>query len=249
MKLFDVLGIRIPAPFLEHEEAGRFLPITNVKNGSDAQKVIGDISALLHLRDRDALGAVQYCISELIRNVLEHAGAPEGAFVCAHNYQNDSPKYPKRVSIAVADCGQGIRSHLVGNYPEVADDDIKAMRLAMQPGITGARSAGYGGAPDNAGAGLFITRCIAKGTGGYFFAMSGAAGYRLRRANDEEAAELSADPFMDRHDLWGLKNPWEGTVVAVEVCVEKIVDFQQYFRWIRKKIPPRLTCRSRPRFI
>ena len=34
----------------------------------------------------DGLAAVQYCVSELIRNVLEHSGSPDGAFVCAHRY-------------------------------------------------------------------------------------------------------------------------------------------------------------------
>ncbi len=33
----------------EHEETGRFLPLTQVKTREDLTKVIADVSALLHL--------------------------------------------------------------------------------------------------------------------------------------------------------------------------------------------------------
>lgn len=106
MKLFHYLGVDHPSNFVEHEEAGRFLPITQVRRSQDVSPVIANISALLHLQgDPDTLSAVQYCVSELLRNVLEHPQSPEGAFVCAHRF---SQREPHRVTIAVADCGQGI---------------------------------------------------------------------------------------------------------------------------------------------
>lgn len=91
-----------------------------------------------------------------------------------------------------------------------------ALGLAMRPGVTGAKSGVYG-VPDNAGAGLFITRCIAKGTGGYFLLSSGRAAYRLRRSrDDDEMIRLSIDAYDDpRHDDWLFPYPWEGTVVSV----------------------------------
>lgn len=128
-------------------------------------------------------------------------------------------------------------------------DDSVALGLAMRPGITGAR-AGLYGAPDNAGAGLFITRCMAKGTGGYFFLLSGEAAYRLRRGRDEEELTvLYSDPFAEpRHDLWRFGWHWPGTAVSVEIRTEKIGEYEGFFQWIFRQIPRRETRRERIRF-
>src|SRR5262249_11471985 len=160
--LFQHLGVDYEPGIVEHEEAGRFLPVTQVRNHAQLSAVIGDISALLHLdSEPDGLAAVQYSVSELIRNVLEHSGSPYGAYVCAHRY---TKKKPHRVTVAVADCGQGVAQHLGRAHAEALGDDAVALGLAMRPGVTGAIPGVYG-TTDNAGAGLFITRSIAKGTG------------------------------------------------------------------------------------
>lgn len=230
MKLFDYLpGVSYDPPRIEHEEAGRFMPIKQVQNASQAKEVIADISALLHLADNpEGLAAVQYCISELMRNVLEHSNSPEGAYVCAHNFSNT--KTPR----VVADCRTGVARHLGRTHPEALESDAKALQLALEPGITGA-VAGVYGAPDNAGAGLFITRSIAKGTGGYFLICSGSAAYRLRRAGVQAQTTLFADAFQEEHhDLWPLRHRWQRTVVALEIRTDRVLDFDAYFGWIRK---------------
>jgi anti-sigma regulatory factor (Ser/Thr protein kinase) len=237
MHLFDHLGISYTPNRTEREEAGRFLPITQVRNGTEIRGVIGDISALLHLQDNpESLAAVQYTISELLRNVIEHSGSADGAFVCAHNFATAKTS---RVTIAVADCGIGIREHLGYEHPAALENDATAITLAMQPGVTGARRGLYG-TPDNAGAGLFITRSIAKGSGGYFLVLSGNACYRLRRARGpEEQLDLPLDPVADRHDLWVFNHSWNGTVVSMEIRTDQIEDFSQYFAWIRRLVPSR----------
>jgi len=237
MRLFQNLGIEYDPGLQEHEEAGRFLPITQIQNHTQLTSAIADISALLHLQNEpDALAAVQYCVSELIRNVLEHSGSPEGAFICAHRYTGKT----QRVTIAVADCGAGIPAHLGRVYPDVSANALLALTLAMRPGITGAIKGVYG-TTENAGAGLFITRSIAKGTGGYFLILSSDAVYRLRRARtDEEQMQLYLDGFDEpRHDEWILRSPWTGTVVAVEIRTDRIQDFEGFFLWIRKQMPRR----------
>ena len=248
MRLFEHLGIGYRArPVTAHEEAGRFLPVTQVARREDVPAVIGNISALLHLDgEPESLSAVQYCVSELLRNVLEHSGSSDGAFVAAHRY---TKKGPHRVTIAVADCGRGIASHLGQVHPEALTDDRIALGLAMRPGITGAQAGMYG-VPDNAGAGLFITRCTAKGTGGYFFLRSGRACYRLRRSrDDDEMVRLYIDAYDDpRHDEWSSVSSWQGTVVSVEIRTEKIADYDGFFRWIFDQIPRRETRRGRIRF-
>lgn len=225
---------------------GGLSPLTRVSTSNDVRRVIGDVSALLHLHDDpETLSAVQYCVSELLRNVLEHSGSPDGAFVCAHRYTTSEPH---RVTIAVADCGQGIASHLGRVYPAAVSSDEAALGLAMRPGITGALVGQYG-TPDNAGAGLFITRSIAKGSGGYFFLLSGHSAYRLRRANEIGMADLYLDAYDEpRHDRYDFPSPWLGTVVSVEIRTEKIGHYDSFFRWIFDRIPRRGTARGRIRF-
>jgi anti-sigma regulatory factor (Ser/Thr protein kinase) len=245
MGLFEHLGVDYNPQRQEHEEAGRFLPLTNVRTNDDARAVIADVSALLHLdRDPESLAAARHCISELLRNVLEHSASPDGAFVCAHNY---SERDPRRVSLAVADCGVGIAEHLANVYPELRGKDERALVHSMLPGVTGAVRGPYG-TSENAGAGLFITRSIAKGTGGYFLALSGGACYRLRRATQTDQAMLFPDPLLDRHDLWSIVPGWQGTVVAIEINTERINDIDGYFQWIRDNLPRRTGARDRIRF-
>lgn len=247
MRLFQHLGIDYDPGITEREEAGRFLPLTQVRTRTDVTGVIANVSAMLHLeQDPESLAAVQYSVSELLRNVLEHSNSQEGAFVSAHRF---TQKVPHRVTLAVADCGQGIASHLRHKYPEVTSDDTSAIGLAMQPGITGALPGLYG-TSENAGAGLFITRCIAKGTGGYFLLASGNAGYRLRRSErQDQMLKLYADPYAeDRHDRWRFHSPWLGTVVSVEIRTEAIADYQGFFQWIFRQIPSRATITRRINF-
>lgn len=247
MKLFECMKIEDVPAVGTHEEAGRFLPVTQVRNRDQLAGVIGDISALLHMENEpDGLAAVQYCVSELIRNVLEHSGSPDGAFVCAHRYTTTRPN---RVTIAVADCGQGVARHLSQTRPEALSDDAIALGLAMQPGVTGAIPGMYG-TTDNAGAGLFITRSIAKGTGGYFFFYSGRAAYRLRRTNNpSNQIVLFLDAISEpRRDLWRFASPWLGTVVLVEIRTDRIEDFQGFFGWIRKQMPARYGHERKIRF-
>jgi anti-sigma regulatory factor (Ser/Thr protein kinase) len=247
MRLFQHLEIEFDPGLIEREEAGGFLPLTQVRSRTDVTAVIANISAMLHLeQDPESLAAVQYSISELLRNVLEHSASEDGAFVSAHRYTQTDPH---RVTIAVADCGRGITSHLSQRFPEIETDDTAALGLAMQPGITGAMPGMYG-TSENAGAGLFITRCIAKGTGGYFLLSSGNAAYRLRRAlSDDHMIELCLDPYDDsRHDRWTLPSSWIGTIASVEICTERIADYQGFFQWIFKQIPSRKAITERINF-
>jgi hypothetical protein len=107
----------------------------------------------------------------------------------------------------------------------------------------------YGSATDNAGAGLFITRAIAKATGGYFVLMSGDSVFRLRRSIKKSERLLFRDAFDDpRHDVWKLSTPWVGTVAAVEVATEQIPDFHKFFQWIRQQLPAKKTAVGKIKF-
>jgi len=239
MQLFKHLGVPFVADVQEHEPSGRFMPLTQVSTSQELNAVIGDISALLHLeKEPDGLAAVRYCVSELVRNVREHSGSKEGAFVCAQRYVDADPK---RVSIAVADCGGGIADHLGYIYPDAKDDHREALRLAMTLGITGAQPGVYG-TTDNAGAGLFITRAIAKATGGYFVLASGNAAFRIRREKQRPKRLIFHDAYLDpKHDEWTLPHGWQGTIAAVEIATEEIPDFHAFFEWVATQLPVKTT--------
>ncbi|MEP7336719.1 MAG: hypothetical protein ABI977_03060, partial [Acidobacteriota bacterium] len=125
MGLFNYLPMEYRPSRSEYEEAGRFMPIKQVKTNADLIDATANISTLLHLSNSpDDLAAVRYCISELIRNVLEHSGSPQGAFVCAQNYPKGKPP---RVAIGIADCGIGVSAHL-RNEIEITVPDCERTR-------------------------------------------------------------------------------------------------------------------------
>lgn len=245
MGLFHQLGVDLGTGFSEPRPGS--LPLAQVRTKADVAGVLERASKLLGLDDDpESLAAVRYCTSELIRNVLEHSGSPDGAFVCARRY---TKRPPHRVTLAVVDCGRGIGEHLGRVHPEAAEDDLVALGLAMRPGVTGAVVGMYG-APDNAGAGLFITRSIAKGTGGYFLLVSRHGAYRMRRTQtDESQMTLLLDAFdEERFDRWRLACEWPGTAVSLEVRTDRIGDYDGFFEWIFRRVPTREGRERRIRF-
>jgi anti-sigma regulatory factor (Ser/Thr protein kinase) len=146
MKLFDHLGIDPKKQIVEHQESGRFIPLTQIRNTADLKNAIANLVPLLHAPPEVA-DPIRYVFSEMVRNALEHSQSPVGAFVCAQYYQES-----KRISIGIADAGIGVfasisRSHAANNTQE-------AISLALQPGITGTTSR-IGGNEFNAGADYF----------------------------------------------------------------------------------------------
>src|SRR5260370_39309182 len=77
MKLFEHLGIQPPREIIEHEEAGRFIPLTQIKSSTELTRFLTDIVPLLHT-SQTAADAIRYVFSELGRNVLEHADTQTG---------------------------------------------------------------------------------------------------------------------------------------------------------------------------
>lgn len=222
------------------------LPFAQVRTRPESMAILETASAQVNLQDdQESLAAVRFCLTELTRNVLEHANSPDGAFVVTRRTGDEELQ---RVTIAVADCGQGIPAHIARAHPDFADD-LTALGMAMRPGVTGAQAGPYG-TPDNAGAGLYITRSIAKASGGSFFLASGRAAYRVRRARSEDdMMELFIDPFDDpQADYWTADHPWIGTVAAVEIRMDTIAHYENLVEWVLKQVPSRKARHRRIRF-
>jgi hypothetical protein len=207
MHVFEHLRIPYPSDIKEREEAGRFIPVTKVMGDEELKHFIGSLMPILHLDETSAM-AVSYCVSELVRNVLEHAGSA-GAYVCAQRYQGS------RVCVGVADRGRGILNSLRNNYPDMRTYR-EAIPFCLRPGVTGSKSF------ENAGAGLFFTKSLAKLSNSYFSIYSGDTCYRMLKNQD---LGLFPDPLADRHNLWTGLQSWPGTVVAVDLNTEELKQF------------------------
>ncbi len=244
MGLFHFLGIKSGIRVTEHEPAGRFVPLTQIRTSSELTQFIGEVTPLLHL---DPLHAepLRYIMSELIRNVLEHAQSPQGAFVCAQYYKKSNI-----VRIGIADAGIGIfRSIIQSHHPQ---NDLEAICLALTPGITGT-TAREGGTEANAGAGLFFIKSIAVANNDFFVLYSGHALYKLLKRKGERI-RLHADPLLDRHSKRDNLPVWHGTAVGIDLSLDAKQEFSFLLKMFRetwsKAIRERKNARyKKPQFI
>jgi len=224
MGLFDVLQINPGITVTEHEEAGRFIPLTNVRDNKGLSEFIVNMIPLLHASPDEA-EPIKYVISELVRNALEHAVSPVGAFVCAQYF-----KKTERLAIGVADSGIGILGSMSRSHP--VKSSMEAITLALKPGITGTTSR-FGGTEYNAGAGLFFTKAIACASRNFFVAYSGDALFKLRRTPSGQTPVIHADPNDDIATRVEGLPPWQGTVVGIDIGIEAHKTFDDLLREIR----------------
>jgi len=242
LHLFDYLGCEGP-PVTEHDETGRFLPVTKIQAQPQLDDFAINLVPLLHVESAEMVNAVRYCFQELGRNVLEHSGGA-AAYACAQYYPGSN-----KVSIAVADCGEGLYESLRWNHAEL-DTDESAALLALRPGVSGSAATQFGGR-ENAGAGLFFTKTIAKVSGERFFIYSGRGGYLLFQHRDAtQPALILEDAAQDRHKLLA-GSQWPGTIVSLEIGVSPEYSFSEVLRTIRNRyhdFTPGSRTRKRIRF-
>jgi len=241
MGLYNI--INTPSPFTYHkkEEAGRFVPITQLKTADDQSRFIADMVPLLHLSEENTT-IVKYIIGELVRNVLEHARAPHGAIVAAQYYRKTN-----RVSIGICDTGIGIwKSMREYWHPRT---NMEALHLALTPGITGTTQK-EGGTSENAGAGLFFIKSIAKITRNYFTIYSGKAEYTLlkHRSDIKGMPRLFADPALDQHRETGEVSDFHGTLVAVDISLHETTEFKKLLASIGKVYDEAIRDRKKAKY-
>lgn len=250
MGLFHLIGKPSPYSGIEkHESSGRFVPLTQVKTQKDQSKFVSDIVPLLHLQDKpEQADTVRYTIGELLRNVLEHADASNGAIVAAQ-YSLKS----NTIRIGICDTGIGVRASLQSMWPARAATDLDALKWALVPGVSGT-TMNISGNDINGGAGLFITKSISMLTRNYFVIYSGTGVYRLlQRRPDVKTIRLNGDPSLDRHRETNDAPFLSGTLVGIDISLDKIGEFSKLLADIRdvywSAIKERKKSRyKRPRF-
>lgn len=236
MGLFNILKVNMEKEVNKHEPSGRFIPIKKISNNNELRAFMTDVIPLLHAPEH--ADAVKYCLSEMIRNVLEHAGGSP-AFACAQYYPSS-----QTVSIGVVDCGIGISESLSASFPE--KNEKERVLLSLMPGISGVTTSMYSGS-DNAGAGLYFTKSIARSTGEYFALVTGEVGYRLRKGKMNESVVLNANPSDDRHDLYDGLPAWKGTIVAIEIGTKDHLPFYEIMNDIRVSYSGEINKTKRPK--
>jgi anti-sigma regulatory factor (Ser/Thr protein kinase) len=244
MGLFKFLRIAPGSTIQEHEPAGRFIPLTQVRTSKELTSFITEMIPLLHLEPEQAK-TLGYIVSELARNVIEHAEAENGAILCAQYYKKSNS-----IRIGIADTGVGIRETISRSH--AAATDLDAIRLALTPGITGTTSK-EGGTEQNAGAGLFFIKSIANVNRDFFIAYSGSGFYKLLKKKTVRKLRLHADPFDDRHSIRADMPNWKGTVVGIDITLDQTEEFSLLLDAIRETYSSAVRARVRggrkgPRF-
>ena len=239
MGLFKILNLPSDMSFVEHEPAGRFIPVTQIKTSNELTKFIAEKIPLLHLEPEQAQ-TIGYVVSELVRNVIEHAGAKNGALLCAQYYKKSNS-----IRIGIADTGVGIKATINQSYS--AENDLEAIKLALWPGITGTTRK-EGGTEQNAGAGLFFIKSIATVNRDFFVIYSGNGFYKLLKNPPTKRLHLHADPFEDRHSKDNELPFWQGTIVGVDITLDQTENFSLLLDAIRKTYSTAVRERKKARY-
>lgn len=238
MKLFDFLGVPSGMTVQEHEPAGRFVPLTQIKDSDSLSKFITEMTPLLHLEPKHA-EPIRYIMSELIRNVLEHSLSKNGAIVCAQYYKKSNI-----VRIGIADTGVGIWQSINQSYKP--KNDFEAICLALTPGVTGTTRK-LGGTERNAGAGLFFIKSIASVNSDFFVIYSGTAMYKLLKRKGKRIG-LSIDPLRDNHSKKEHLPKWQGTLVGIDLSLDTTQEFSLLLKLLSETLKEAIKERKEARY-
>lgn len=216
MGLFRALGYSNPLSIEEHEESGRFIPLRKIRTSDDLDKLIKEIDPILHTT-RENSRVIKHVFSELLRNVLEHSKCPLGGNVCA-TYNGKS----KKISIGISDAGIGIFESIRQHHNVI--NHKAAIISALTPGISGTTSR-LGGTEENAGAGLFFTKCIAQSTRNHFLLYSGNSYFKLKTTPTHKTINFNADPTQDLANIKDGLLPFTGTLLGIDIFIEDTAAF------------------------
>ena len=231
-----VRGVAQAAP----GEAGRTAKLRRVTAFAEIEAAASEVSALLvrSEEDRDTRLTMKYVIVELLRNVIQHSNDRLGGVVAAQRMDNMDGQ---SLQVAVADTGVGIFDAMIEKHSKLRDNR-EALEKALWPRISGTFVEGLSGSQQNAGLGLFFISEMAKLTGG-----------RLLLASRDAALVLTADPEAgDNHDMRFLKPDglgYPGTLVAFELPVESVGNYDDLIETIQKRARERTPRRAQHHWI
>jgi len=236
MGLYNFLGIPSPHNIEEHDPAGRFIPLTQITSSTELSNFLNDMVPMLHIPPVQAR-SIRYIMSELIRNVLEHAFTTTGAMVAAQYY-----KKTNTIRIGIVDTGIGIKSSMAPTYNP--KDDLTAIKYALMPGVTGT-TLKEGGTDYNAGAGLFFIKSIAAINEDPFLIYSGNSMFKLLK---NKRKKLNWDPSTDNHSEKENLPTWNGTVVGIDINLNSTAAFTSLLKLIQDTYTEAVRERKKERY-
>ena len=209
-----------------HEPAGRFIPLRQIRNTGELVGVLTEIIPLLHLSPKHA-EPIQYVFSEMVRNVLEHAQSKQGAVLSAQYHARSN-----MIRIGIADIGVGDQKNHFTIIPR---------SFGSRSNPTGAYARYHRNHSPRRGnrtecwCGLIFTKSIAAVNRTHFVLYSGDALYKLLKyTKKDQAFQLHADPFDDRHTVKEGLPRWQGTVVGIDISLDATNEFDQLLESLRE---------------
>lgn len=167
--------------------------------------------------DVELAKAVQYFVSEILRNVFEHSQSEAGAFLAAGYF----PKVQK-LTLAVADSGVTVPKHVQRRWKEKVSDR-SALEVALEPRVSGSTDGDR-----NAGLGLYMTRRIVTLMGGAFWILTGTQGVRSQA--------FMGPGTPGNLEFFEPRRPWEGTCVVFSLYTGRTHSFTADQRFVQQEL-------------
>lgn len=215
MGLHEVLETETSTPDWDDSAQNTGLHIIN--QHPDVIRFIDSLKVLDLNRNDETSDALQYCVAEIGRNVVQHAESSSGGVAMAQVFPDR-----EAVQITVCDSGRGVLSALQETHPELRND-LEALKAAVLPHFSGAFKSGTYSASDNAGLGLFFTKEIAWRAGGSFYLVSG-----------KDILSEHASKDLEPSRLYTKVNGRIGTSVTVDIPIDRLVDFANLLELCRE---------------
>jgi anti-sigma regulatory factor (Ser/Thr protein kinase) len=221
-------------------QPGRFT-MEQVNSFENIEPFANEISKTLvpDTKLEDTRLTLRYVIVELLRNVVQHSHAPNGGYVDADLWTEESGR--ATLQLVVADAGVGIPASLRTLHPTLADPEA-ALEKALWPHISGTFEEGLTGSQQNAGMGLFFIAEMAKLTGGTLLIATRGATLLLSGWVDEEGNHSLR--FIEPRGLG-----YPGTLVVFELPVGGVVDYPALIETIKERARERTPQRAIHRWI
>lgn len=140
------------------------------------QRVIETLTRYVNI-ETTLLQALNYCLYEILDNVLTHSGKELGTVITYYNPEEHS------LSLLVADDGQGIRTSLAENEKYANISEPEALELCIRDSVTDGKGMGFG---------LYSTSLLARDAGLRFDIRSGSHTLSLQ----------SGESTVNTSDVW-----------------------------------------------
>lgn len=188
----------------QHVAARRYL--THPEQQAAVASALGVVLSNMDL-SRGVIKSLEWAMNEVTDNVLNHAQSPAGGLVHVSTFREEH-----KIKLVVADGGRGIPTAMREAFPKIGDD-LKAVRGAVQPGVTSIPDSGQGN-------GLAGTLQIAKCAAGSFRISSGKAQLNVfREPGSGRWREKTIQPRSGFH--------FPGTAVLLEISTDSALELEQ----------------------